>query len=227
MGVREAKKRRTGAEILEAAEALFRLRGFAETSLREIAAAAPVSVQTLYNYFGSKEGILAAIAVERFAALAGAAERVRHEFFESEEATGTPVERFLHLVRWGLRALDADRNFMRLVFLHAREVLFGPPTSETPAGIAAELRDRQADNRAVATRMFESMQKSGALRDDVPATEMADLYMLVFSERVARWFRDPDGDVSALEASVIGGLEIVLRGLESCPEPCAPTRKSP
>jgi AcrR family transcriptional regulator len=217
MGLRQTKKQRTRAEILAAAEALFRKRGFEETSIREIAIALPVSVQTLYNYFGSKEGILAAIAVERFAALAGAAERVRSEFLESDDAATTPVERFLHLIRWGLRALDADRDFMRLVFLHARDVLFGAPAAETPARIAAALRDRQTDNQGVVIRMFEGMQKTGALRDDVPAAEMADLYMLIFSERVARWFRSPDGDLDALEESVIGGLEIVMRGLQ--PEP--------
>ena len=61
--------------------------------------------------------------------------------------------------------------------------------------------------------MFAGMQKSGALRDDVAPAEMVSLYVLIFTERVARWFEQPDGALDELEASVIGGLEIVMRGL--------------
>ena len=225
MGLRQTKKDRTRGEILAAAEALFRERGFTETSIRTIAAAVPVSVQTLYNYFPSKEGILGAIAVDRFASMAEAAEQMRLEYLENDEAGGTPVERYLHLIRWGLRAMAADRDFMRLVFLHARELLFGRPGPETPAAIAGELRERQEDNRSALIRMFEGMQKSGALRDDVPPAEMTELYLLIFRERVADWCRDPEGEVEALEQSVIGGLEIVMRGLQPNAAPRAPTRR--
>ncbi len=219
MGLRTSKKEKTRNEILATAEGLFRTRGFAETSIRTIARTVPVSVQTLYNYFPSKEGILAAIATERFRSMAEAAERIRFEYLESDEAEGTPVERFLHLIRWGLRALADDRDFMRLVFLNACDVLFGPPSTKTSVGIAAELGDRQQDNQAAVTRMFEGMQKSGVLRDDVSAGEMCELYMLIYRERVTRWCRDPDGEVAALEDSVIGALAILMRGLQSNPAP--------
>ena len=45
-------------EILRAAGREFRVRGFAETGMRDIAAAAALSPANLYNYFGGKHDIL-------------------------------------------------------------------------------------------------------------------------------------------------------------------------
>src|SRR5258708_39537738 len=45
-------------EILRAAGREFRVRGFAETGMRDIAAAAALSPANLYNYFHGKHAIL-------------------------------------------------------------------------------------------------------------------------------------------------------------------------
>jgi TetR/AcrR family transcriptional regulator, repressor of the ameABC operon len=45
-------------EIVRAAGNEFRLRGFAETGMRDIAAAADLSPANLYNYFRGKNEIL-------------------------------------------------------------------------------------------------------------------------------------------------------------------------
>lgn len=52
---------RKRAAILEAAVGEFRTRGFDNTSMDGIAAAAAVSKRTVYNHFPSKEGLFAAI----------------------------------------------------------------------------------------------------------------------------------------------------------------------
>ena len=57
MGVR----RPTSDGILEAAEAVFEERGYAETSLRQLMSAAGVSTTAFYARFGSKEEVLAAL----------------------------------------------------------------------------------------------------------------------------------------------------------------------
>jgi len=220
MGLRASKKERTREKILEIAEARFRAAGFEATSIRAIANQVPVSVQTLYNYFPSKEGILAAIAAARFHAMADVAETMRVEFLENREAEGTPVDRFLQLVRWGLRGIAMDREFMQLVFLHAQDVLFGS-TLRSRAGETAlsdDLHARQVENDRVLLRMFEGMQASGSIRKNVDPSEVADLYVLIFTERVARWLRETDSTLDALESSVIGGLEIVFRGVAPIPD---------
>ncbi len=214
MGLREAKKQRTRLQILETAEALFREQGYPETPIRQIAAALELSPQTLYNYFPSKEGILTAIFAERMRGMAVAAEQMRKGYLESEDSPGNQVERIHHMIRWGLRALAEDRDFMRLVYLHVYALRGG---GFTPAGARAErdlVEPREANKLAV-DRMFESMQKAGELRTDVPPREMTELYMLIFTDRVACWLASDDTDVANLESSVIGSLEILFRGLRA------------
>ena len=58
MPVRAATRR----DVLAAAEILFRERGYTRTSVHDLAEAAGVAVQSIYNAFGSKRGVLAALA---------------------------------------------------------------------------------------------------------------------------------------------------------------------
>ena len=58
VGHRERKKRQTREAIAQAAFDLFVERGYASTTLAEIAEAAGVSTRTIFAYFPSKEAIL-------------------------------------------------------------------------------------------------------------------------------------------------------------------------
>jgi AcrR family transcriptional regulator len=59
--VRQAQAARTRHQILEAADQLFRTRGFGRTTVREIAEAAGVVPETVYATFGSKARLLTAL----------------------------------------------------------------------------------------------------------------------------------------------------------------------
>ncbi|MFI6480827.1 TetR family transcriptional regulator [Nonomuraea sp. NPDC050663] len=56
-GLRERKKRETRERISDVATGLFMARGFEEVTIAEIAKAADVSVNTVFNYFGTKEDL--------------------------------------------------------------------------------------------------------------------------------------------------------------------------
>jgi AcrR family transcriptional regulator len=57
-GLRERKRRQTRQALVGAAMRLFEEKGYDETTVAEIAAAAGVSTKTFFNYFASKDEVL-------------------------------------------------------------------------------------------------------------------------------------------------------------------------
>ncbi|WP_049569406.1 TetR/AcrR family transcriptional regulator [Nonomuraea sp. SBT364] len=57
MGLRERKKRETRQRIADVAMGLFAARGFDDVTVAEVARAADVSVNTVFNYFPAKEDL--------------------------------------------------------------------------------------------------------------------------------------------------------------------------
>ncbi|MGR3802667.1 TetR/AcrR family transcriptional regulator [Marinibacterium profundimaris] len=63
-GLRDRKKLRRREDILGAARELFAGKGFDGTTMADIAARVDVSPPTVFNYFGSKDGLLVALITE-------------------------------------------------------------------------------------------------------------------------------------------------------------------
>ena len=63
-GLRDRKKAKRRDEIIAAARILFAHQGIDATTMAEIAASADISAPTVFNYFGSKDGILIALIEE-------------------------------------------------------------------------------------------------------------------------------------------------------------------
>ncbi|HEY0261142.1 MAG TPA: helix-turn-helix domain-containing protein [Lacisediminihabitans sp.] len=71
MGLRERKRERTRAEILEVARALFLSDGYDETTMEHIAEVAEVGPSTLYRYFPTKDELVLAPIIATVGRLAG------------------------------------------------------------------------------------------------------------------------------------------------------------
>jgi len=66
-GLRQRKKERTRGALVEAAVTLFERKGYENTTIAEIAAAADVATRTFFAYFPTKEDVLFADTEDRIA----------------------------------------------------------------------------------------------------------------------------------------------------------------
>lgn len=76
-GRRERHRAETRARILQAALSLFARRGFAATRVEQITEAADVGKGTFFNYFPSKEHVLAGFAGRQIGKIQGALDKAR------------------------------------------------------------------------------------------------------------------------------------------------------
>jgi AcrR family transcriptional regulator len=141
MSRRAHQKARTRARILTVAQELFAVHGFDPVTINEIAAAAEVSVQTVFNHFASKEDLFFA---ERATWVEGPAAAVR------DRTCGVPPKEALrrHLVgtvEGYMRAAITCPGHRRMI-----EVLESTPAllayerslhEQTVAGLAAALAE--------------------------------------------------------------------------------------
>jgi AcrR family transcriptional regulator len=113
LGLRERKKLETRARIADAALRLFAGRGFDQTTVADVAAAADVAVKTVFNYFPAKEDLF----FDR-------AEEVEHRWLEAV-ADRAPDEPLLAGVR--RRALSRFDDHPNGPSAHFLRVMSGSP----------------------------------------------------------------------------------------------------
>src|SRR4051794_7669036 len=179
------------AQIEEAASTLFRERGYAATSVRDIAQALNLQGGSLYAHMASKEDVLWAIvsrAADRFNSKVGpiaadvespAADRLRN-MIRAHVGVVTSIQKdaavFLH--EW--RFLSSDRRAEMSARRDAYEALFRQVIAQ---GIAAgDLRE--VDARLTAAAILSSLngiptwyRSNGALSSGEIADQQADLFL--------------------------------------------------
>jgi AcrR family transcriptional regulator len=172
-------------QMVEVAEEIFAERGFQATSMDEVAERVGVSKPMIYEYFGSKEGLLVAC-------IRAARAELLSVTLASVEGVTTAEEAF----RRGLTAFfeftDSHRRSWKL--LQAEATVAGPSA-------VAEIEAVRQQQTAVITTLFEEFQP------DVPHNELTAYSEIVVGacERLSLWYVQRD-DVSAAAAA-----ELVMR----------------
>jgi AcrR family transcriptional regulator len=168
MGLRERKKQRTREHIAETARRLFAERGFEHVTVAEIARAADVSEQTVFNYFPTKEDLV----------------YWRLESFEDE---------LLHAIRAREPGEDALAAFARFV-LQPRGLLAREDAAEELRALTRMIASSPAllaREQQVYARYTDSLaallaQETGAEPGDIVAWVAANALMGVHRALVAR-----------------------------------------
>ena len=193
--VRAGSERRD--EILAIAAALFAERGFAATTVREIADAAGILSGSLYHHFDSKESMADELVRELL-------ERVLAEYRAIVAAGHDPVPTLRALVRAAFATIADDRATVALM-VNEWNVFAQYPRF-------AYLRDIEEETERLWVEVLERGAEAGAFRADVEPRMVYRLMRDAIWVSV-RWYR-ADGHDTADEIAD-RYLAVFLRGVEA------------
>jgi AcrR family transcriptional regulator len=170
---RERRRVETRERLFRAALDLFARRGFLETTVEDITEAADVGKGTFFNYFPTKEHILATFGAQRIAAVERGLDRAR---------TG-PVLPVLEELAVDLAGQSRESPAL-LRAIYAAHASCAP--------VRAELQQRLKAGRQLLAQIFELAQERGEVRRDIPASELARLTQLILLGVGVGWALSPD-----------------------------------
>ncbi|MGA7624621.1 MAG: TetR family transcriptional regulator [Candidatus Acidiferrales bacterium] len=174
-GRRERHRTETRDRLYRAALELFAERGFLETTVEDITEAADVGKGTFFNYFPTKEHILAEFGGERTAAVQRAVEKAR--------TTKGPV---LDVVRElaGDAAGQSDKSAALLRAIFAAHA--------SCSSVREELIKRAHVSRRLLSEIYSLAQERGEIRADIPPSDLARLTQIIFMGATMSWSIKPD-----------------------------------
>ena len=190
-GRRERRRAETRERLYQAALHLFAQRGYLETTVEDITEAADVGKGTFFNYFPTKEHVLASFGDERLAAIERAVERSKRM---------PTLEAICELV------CDlAGQSSKTPALLRA---IFAAHASSEP--VRAILQDRVLTARQLFAQILARGQQRCEVRGDIPAEQLGKLVHLIFFGVTLAWTMNPD---SSLRETVTDVWHIVSPGL--------------
>ena len=162
---REQKKIYSRKAILEAAVQQFSQKGFQETSVADIMNAADLGIGTFYNYFASKEEVLAKLLENLIDELRTTSGTLLEENRTAAEILSALVLRTAELL--------SENRFVLPLFLSAADRAGMPvhatePPPETPSF------------KKIFDRIIRQGQEAGEFRTDIPAAVITELFHSMF-----------------------------------------------
>lgn len=183
----------SGDRILAAAATLFRTRGYAATSTRDLAKALGIQSASLYYHIRRKEDLLYALSVNSL-------ERLTAEVTEAIAGIADPISRIETFVHVHLTRSLADRDEHAAMLFELRSL------SGARRARVIQLRDAY---QAIATHTISDAQGAGAFRRDVPA-KLATLALLNLLNWSIFWYKPSRGYSPARLAATLS--TIFLKG---------------
>lgn len=200
MSLREKQKVRRSREIITAAAVLFGKHGYANTTIDDIAEHAFVAPGTVYNYFGTKDGILQKIVEMHISERQS--ERAR--FLES------PPEDFEEAIS-AFVALLIDRAFVLINREIWRQIL------ASSISRSSNPNDLQDDVTHALVKQFEllfrTFQARGVLRTNLALRDLSEAAMGIADFHFYRYVRQDNIKIDEAKAKIIRQLQILLDGV--------------
>jgi AcrR family transcriptional regulator len=176
---RERHRAEIRDRLYRAALQLFAERGYLETTVEDITEAADVGKGTFFNYFPTKEHVLASFGGERIAAIRRAVERA-----------GTHREPTLSV----LKNLVTDLAGQSAESPALLRSIYAAHASCAP--VRAELAMRLHESRRLMEKLFSLGQERKEVRSDRSAAVLARCTQLIFHGVILAWALNPDVPLS-------------------------------
>jgi AcrR family transcriptional regulator len=180
---RDEQARRTRQRIIAAARERFLMSGYTLTTIRAVAAAAGVVVQTVEQTFGTKPALFKAVIDIEIAGDDRPIPVLQREGAKAAQAT-TDVETFLAIVGQAVRTV-AERVAGILAVLDE--------AARVDQDIAALARELDAQRRTTATWILRGITERGALRTELSHDVAVDTIWLLMDPVVFRRLTDNRG----------------------------------
>jgi len=199
MGTRKVPRAVRETQMLEVAGRVFAARGFHEASMDEIAEAAGISKQMLYNYFGSKEGLYFAYVNLAYRDIIAAID----EAVAGAVAAGSPPDQQL---RAGVHAyylyIGEHRDAFRVLFREMGD----------PGGELAQQRRRLS--RRVEAAIDDILRATNSQPGQLGSSEALAEAFLGAARALADWWLDHSQvSVADLEGQLMEWALVGLQGL--------------
>ncbi len=181
-------------QILDAARRCFVKNGFHSTSMQDVLREANLSAGALYRYFSSKDEIIAAIATEAMASIAGA-------FAAVTQADPPPLRDVFAEVLRRAEVLDEEQDVARMIVQVWGEALRSPALGDLlGTGIRGVLKS--------VVRLIEQYQESGVIDPAADPESVARVLISVLPGYLVQ--RAILGDATA--DMFLAGLDALLPG---------------
>jgi AcrR family transcriptional regulator len=201
LGLRERNKLEKFVRIQEAARSLFREQGYDETTMREVADTASVSLGTLFSYAHDKRDLL-------FLVMTAELERKNADVFEAIPVDKPLLGQLLFVFRGFYEFFGAEPKLSRLVL---REMVF---FSEGPH--ARRLQQDRAFMLEHFGRMVKDAQKRGELRTFSGGRghrKIGDLIFSIYAAHVREWLREPVEPLETGLRDLRNSLTLLFEGI--------------
>ncbi len=199
---RELKKQRTFDVIVSVADRSFQANGYYATTMEAIATDAGVSVGTVYNYFGTKHGILLAVVTrdtEQALVAAGAAIDLSRD---------DPVDVLMPLIMTYVDAMTAlGRDVIKELFRAG----FDPAES----AMMTELISLDERSIAQIAETLVLLRDRGLVCHDVDIASAAILIYSVVAVAILMFVSIPESTDRDLETTIRNQLTLVFQGVGS------------
>lgn len=130
----------TAKKIMLSAEVLFAERGFAETTMREITSAAKVNLAAVNYHFGSKKGLITAVAEKYLTPLVSNLKEAIEERLLLETDKTIQVEELLEILMRTLLRVGQSKQFALPVFMRLLELIYMKNQTELRSEMVSRYR---------------------------------------------------------------------------------------